>query len=83
MPTLAGMPIVAKFRCNGVTRWENGGETVKMAPVYGQGNEEWAKATPFGSLEMTIDNPRAQGQIEPGRDYLVTIEAAPVEPSGR
>ena len=39
-------------------------------------NEKWSKWTPSGKLEFTCNNPDAFGQIEPGRDYLVTITPA-------
>lgn len=71
--------IVAKFKCDSVTKHAYGGEEVKFGAVYGPGNEEWSKATPTASLEMVIDNPAAQGQFEPGKDYLVRFEPAPAE----
>lgn len=36
-------------------------------------NHEWAVATPSGTLEFTIANPLAFGQIEAGAEYMVKI----------
>jgi hypothetical protein len=74
------MSIVAKFQCNAVTRDASGNETVTLNPVTGKdgtANAQWSKWTPSGRLELTITNPPAQGQIEPGKEYLVTIAPAP------
>ena len=39
-----------------------------------QTNAQWAMASPSGTLTLTIHNPKAFGQIKPGREYRVTIE---------
>lgn len=44
-------------------------EKVRLNAVYGQGgeaNKAWAKSTPSGSLELTINNPDAFGVLKPG-----------------
>lgn len=73
------MSIIAKFTCESVTKFNNGAEHVKLRAVMGgsDANKQWAKFTPAGVLEMTIDNPPAQGQLVPGKEYLVTIAPAP------
>jgi hypothetical protein len=70
------MNIVAKFKCNAVTKFEGGGEEVSLIAVYGAGNESWAKATPSGGLKMAISNPEACGKFEPGKSYLLTFAPA-------
>lgn len=74
------MSIVAKFRCQLVSKDAQGNETVTLNPVTGKdgsANAQWSKWTPSGKLEMTITNPPAQGQLVPGKEYLVTIAPAP------
>jgi len=75
------MKIRAKFSVSSVTTHAYGAETPKLHAVYGDGkaNAEWAKATPDGSLEMTIDNPNAQGILLPGEEYFIDIRPANVE----
>ncbi|MCS0459520.1 hypothetical protein [Rhizobium favelukesii] len=54
---------------------------VKMSAAFGgylrglpEGNEDWSKYTPHGELAMTITNPAAIEQFEPGAVYRVTFE---------
>ncbi len=73
------MPLVAKFVCQSVavqrhTPKSDKHETVELHAVTGVENEPWSKFTPNGRLTMTIDNPSAQGQLEPGHAYKITIE---------
>ena len=51
-------------------------ETVKLSAVVGMDgdNEDWSKYTPSGSVEMSIDNPGAQGFFKPGADYFLDFE---------
>lgn len=55
-----------------------GAEQWKMTVVRSGGpddpNNEFFTASPNGSFEMTVENPRAMGQIKVGREYRVTIE---------
>jgi len=71
--------IIAKFQCNTVAQSVSQDERVMLNAVYADSgpNKEWAKYTPSGSLDMTISNPSAQGQIKPGKFYKITIEEAP------
>ena len=45
-------------------------ETIKLAAVYSQSSEDpnrkWAKSTPSGHLQLSIDNPAAHGAVKPG-----------------
>ena len=58
-------------------------ETVKMSAVVGMGgdNTDWAKYTPSGTIEKTIDNPAAQGFFKPGADYYVDFVEVKKEPA--
>ena len=42
-------------------------------------NKVWASATPSGSIELTIDNPGAQGFLVPGKAYIIDIREATPE----
>lgn len=70
--------IRAKFKCQSVTKYE-GSETVKLSAANGRSdteNAQWAKWTPCGDLSMSINNPEAQGKIEPGKYYFLDITKA-------
>jgi hypothetical protein len=54
---------------------------VKMSAAFGgylrglpEGNEDWSKYTPSGELSMTVTNPAAIEQFEPGAVYRLTFE---------
>ena len=49
---------------------------VLMAPVFGEANEAWSKATPQGEIKMLITNPKAIGALDLGRQYFVDISPA-------
>jgi hypothetical protein len=62
----------AKFKCSAVE-----GERVSLtAAVEGEANRSWSKWTPSGQIAMTITNPDAVEFFKPGREYLLTFEAA-------
>ncbi len=81
----------AKMRCDAITENRQGAEgtpsekyaeTVMLSPVYGvdgSANAEWSKATPSGSLTMTITNPEAWGKLKAGAFYFVDLTEAPAE----
>lgn len=82
--------IRAKMFVNTVSKHEYGNhgggepvrqEQVKLGAVYsdkdGAANKAWAKATPAGHLELTIDNPGAQGVLKPG--MFVYVDLIPCE----
>jgi hypothetical protein len=56
-------------------------QIVKLNPVYENNpdhpNYEFWKATPTGSMEMTINNPAAFGYFVPGKKYLLSFEQTP------
>lgn len=72
----------AKFKCNHVTNFGEY-ENASLHAVYaGDKNEEdnqFSKATPSGSLEITISNPAAIGFFKPGKDYYLDISEVPAE----
>jgi hypothetical protein len=53
-------------------------ETVKLTAVCGGTPEDnsFSKATPCASMEMTIDNPDAQGKLVPGKNYYLDFTPA-------
>jgi hypothetical protein len=67
----------AKFQCLSVTDhgWN---KTVKLQVVYsrkeGEENYDFTKATPSGTIEMTIDNPVAAVQFKPQSYYYVDFQ---------
>lgn len=52
-------------------------DVVKLAPVMGGTNSaednSYAKATPGGKLELTIDNPALKGVVKPGQVFYVDL----------
>lgn len=76
--------IRCKFRCSEVSRLDVGYERVKFFPVYATDgvNAAWSKATPSGSLELSITVEGAQGKFVPGGEYFLDISpVAPAVPS--
>ncbi|MBV9659127.1 MAG: hypothetical protein JO295_13595 [Verrucomicrobia bacterium] len=72
--------IRAKLKCHEVTKTADNQERVKLWAVYdpdpASENHSFAKATPSATLEITIDNPAAQGFFVPGRDYYLDFSPA-------
>lgn len=85
--------IIAKFTCQSALLTPRGhdpksdevpdkqyfSEQIKLSAIYEEEgpNKDWARWTPSGSLEMTIDNPGAQGIIRPGDVVMVTLAPDP------
>lgn len=67
----------AKFRVESVTHYSYG-RTVKMAAVHDGSpeNNQFAQATPSGSLEMHINNPAALDFLEPNKSYYLDFTPA-------
>lgn len=69
----------AKMTCTAVTDYklpdgEKYSETVSLMAVYGKdgtANASWSKATPAGSVNLTISNPAAWGHFKQGGHYFV------------
>lgn len=78
------MSVRAKFTCNAVEDYGTS-KTIKMSAVYegalgeNEENKRFTKATPNGSLSMTVDNPGASIQFAPGRAYYLTFDEAPAD----
>lgn len=72
----------AKFKVQRIGRYEGSdpSETVHLMAVYSADpeseNAQWSKATPSGTLSMTISNPKAQGLLEEGKEYYIDITPA-------
>jgi hypothetical protein len=65
-------------------RWQtwNGGQkqsVVKLSAVTGEANKTWAKYTPSGSIELSIDNPEAVDAFKLGESYFVDFSIAPAK----
>lgn len=70
-----------KFTLQSITHhsWSPTAQTFKFMAVYDTATEEnarFAKATPNGSLEMTVDNPPAQAFFEIGKNYYLDFSKA-------
>lgn len=52
-------------------------EEVRLVAVYSTGeddpNSSWSAATPSGTLELMITNPKVFGYLEPGAEYYIEI----------
>lgn len=68
----------AKFSVTSVETFSYGGERAKLSAVYSGTPEDnqFAKATPSGAIEITIDNPAAQGFLVPGKNFYVDFSPA-------
>lgn len=50
---------------------------VVLTAVTDEANKTWAKYTPSGKLELSIDNPDAYDALELGKCYFVDFSEAP------
>jgi len=53
--------------------------TVVLTAVTDDANKTWARYTPSGKIELSIDNPEAYDQFELGQTYFVDFTAAPAK----
>lgn len=76
--TATNATVRAKMKCLSAAI-PTGGDTemVKLFAVCDDENKTWAKYTPGGSLELSINNPAAQGRFKVGEHYFVDISPAP------
>ena len=69
------MTVRAKFMCSGKE-----GTTVFFHTVYSEDIQSedgrFTKASPWGELRMTVDNPNAAIQFEPGKSYYLDFSPA-------
>lgn len=70
--------IRAKFTVESVNHLAYGDHIVKMSARYSDSPEDnqFAKATPSGSLEMWVSNPDALDFLEPGKQYYLDFSEA-------
>lgn len=69
----------AKFKVESIRKMESGQEQAEMYAVTDDGTEEnrrFNKYTPGGRLNIMIDNPGAQGFLQPGKSYFLDFSAA-------
>lgn len=77
------MQIKAKFRCNYYTDTVYQGSKIRrfiFTAVYGNSeeNKTFSKATPFGTLDITVDEGTAAYDLwQPGKEYYLTFDAVP------
>lgn len=77
------MSVRAKFQVSSVKSyaWNPNAKEITLTPQYDTSIPEdrrFAKATPSGTLTMTVDNPAASEQLELGKFFY--IDFTPVEP---
>lgn len=69
----------AKFRCDAVTK-KVGREIVELRAVTDTDpageDSDFADASPYGELELTIDAEETQGWFEPGEKYYLDFKPA-------
>lgn len=74
--------IRAKFRVTSVESFGGTSKKINMSPVYegqlgpNEENRRFSQATPNGSFTMTVDNPYASAQFEPGQEWYFNLEKA-------
>ena len=69
----------AKFRCNSVQDYGNGGVRAYLGAVVDDGtpeNERYHTATPSGSLEIAISNPAVRDFLKPEHYYYLDFTEA-------
>ena len=71
--------MIAKMQVLSVTKHAYGGEQVKLGAVCDGSpeNNSFSKATPSATLDITIDNPAAQGILVPGKCFYLDFTSAP------
>ncbi|HQT97979.1 MAG TPA: hypothetical protein PK416_08895 [Thermodesulfobacteriota bacterium] len=72
---------VVKVQPFGTEEYPMDGGSVILAPVYSEDpnheNKAFWDATPSGTIEMNINNPKAFGQFELGKEYYIDFTPAP------
>lgn len=72
----------AKFRVNSIEDFGGTSKCINMSAVYegslgpDEENKRFTKATPNGSLKMTVDNPYASEQFAPGDEFYLDFTKA-------
>jgi len=78
--------ILAKFYVAEITTWKKDADTgrVKLQAATAAlddipENQRFHRATPYGSIELHIDNPEAFAQFQHGEAFYVEFRPAPVK----
>jgi hypothetical protein len=76
------MNVRAKFYIESVTEIRSQGsdwkaKSIKARPVMGEANKQWSEASPSGSLELMITNPKAYEQFQAGQFVYLDFSEAP------
>ena len=74
------MTVRTKMYLTEITEHSWGGKTLKFETVYDENipeDQRFQKATPSGSIKMSIDNPTALAQFEIGKHYYVDFNSVP------
>jgi len=69
----------AKFTCLSIKQYAYGGRELSFVAVYDDGtpeNQRFSKATPSGTLTMTVDNPPAAEFFILGKEYYLDLTEA-------
>ena len=69
----------AKFRCNSVEFFTDDYYQAKLTPVQATENQEdqdFNRFTPSGEMQISIDNPKANGYFKPGSSYYLDFTEA-------
>jgi hypothetical protein len=71
----------AKFRVTKITHveWSKTVRVIELTAVYDDGideNRRFARATPSGTLNMTVDNPAAAEQFQMGKVFYLDFTPA-------
>ena len=75
------MTVRAKMHLMEITEYAWGGKNLKFETHYDEDipeDQRFQKATPSGSITMSIDNPTALAQFELGKHYYVDFKPVPV-----
>lgn len=76
------MAVRAKFQLQSIAKQHWGGTQLVFYPNYDTSipeDQRFAKASPSGRFEITVDNPAALEQFELGAHYYVDFTPAPKE----
>lgn len=77
------MSVIAKFRVTSIEDFGGTSKRVKLGAIYDPTgipeNQRFTKATPWGEIIMSVDNPGASEQLVIGREFYVTFD--PIAPS--
>lgn len=73
------VPVRAKFYVVSITDYGVSGKSVKLSAMYSSGKPEdnqFAAATPQGTLEMWVSNPKTMDYFTPGKSYYLDFTEA-------